>query len=58
MDEVSDDQSGKDARDTGEIFLNAMRDPDWNDQSVLAKITKEYVFPFNYLRKIASDVLL
>jgi hypothetical protein len=41
VDELSDDQNGKDARETGEIFLNAMRNPDWDDQSVLAKLTKE-----------------
>lgn len=44
VDEISDDQNGKDARTTGEIFLNVMLHPDWEDDSVLAKITKEYVF--------------
>lgn len=41
VDEVSDEQDGKDARSTGEIYLNAMRDPDWDDGSALAKMTKE-----------------
>ncbi|KIP11163.1 hypothetical protein PHLGIDRAFT_114823 [Phlebiopsis gigantea 11061_1 CR5-6] len=42
VDEVSDDQNGKDARSTGNVFLNAMRDPDWDDDSSLAKMTKEF----------------
>jgi len=42
VDEVSDDQDAKDARTTCEVFLNAMCDPDWDDKSVLAKITKEF----------------
>lgn len=41
LDEVSDDQNGKDARATGRIFVQAMQDPAWDDGSVLAKITKE-----------------
>ena len=43
IDEVSDEQNGKDARATCNVFLRALRDADWNDDSVLAKITKEYV---------------
>nr|BDI63091.1 sesquiterpene synthase [Auriscalpium vulgare] len=42
VDEVSDDQSGADARKTGEVYLNAMRDPEWDDGSPLAKMTKEF----------------
>ena len=41
VDEVSDEQNGKDARATGQIFLNAMKNSDWDDGSSLAKITKE-----------------
>ena len=41
VDEVSDDQDGKGARETGEVFLNAMRYPDWDDGSALAKMTRE-----------------
>lgn len=44
VDEVSDDQNGQDARRTGNVFLNAMRDPSWDDGSALAKMTKEYGF--------------
>lgn len=44
VDEVSDEQDGKDARSTGHVFLNVMRDPEWDDGSTLAKITKEYDF--------------
>ncbi|EDR08430.1 uncharacterized protein LACBIDRAFT_326872 [Laccaria bicolor S238N-H82] len=46
LDEVSDDQNGKDARATGRIFVQAMQDPDWDDGSVLAKITKEFAKRF------------
>ncbi|KAI0370356.1 terpenoid synthase [Pilatotrama ljubarskyi] len=42
VDEVSDDQNGKDARRTGEVFLNTMRYPDWDDGSALAKMTREF----------------
>ena len=41
VDEVSDDQDGKDARRTGNIFLYAMRDSNWDDGSLLAQMTKE-----------------
>ncbi|KAI0925898.1 Linoleate 10R-lipoxygenase cop4 [Taiwanofungus camphoratus] len=42
VDEVSDDQNGQDARQTGNVYLNAMRDPAWDDGSALAKMTKEF----------------
>ncbi|KZT07703.1 terpenoid synthase [Laetiporus sulphureus 93-53] len=42
VDEISDEQNGKDAYSTGRIFLNAMKDPDWNDGSALAKMCKEF----------------
>ena len=41
VDEVSDDQNGKDARQTGMVFLNVMRDPAWDDGSKLAQMTRE-----------------
>ncbi|OSD06378.1 terpenoid synthase [Trametes coccinea BRFM310] len=44
VDEVSDDQNGKDARRTGEVFLNVMRYPDWDDGSALAKMTREFKY--------------
>lgn len=43
VDEVSDEQSGKDAHETGQVFVKAMKYPEWDDSSILAKITKEYV---------------
>ena len=43
VDEVSDKQSGVDARETGNVYLNAMRDADWDDGSVISRMTKEYV---------------
>jgi hypothetical protein len=45
VDEVSDDQNGKDARQTGMVYLHVMRDPTWDDGSKLAQMTREYVFP-------------
>ena len=41
VDEVSDEQNGTDARSTGRVYLQAMRDPDWDDGSKLSKMTKE-----------------
>lgn len=43
VDEVSDEQNGLDARATGQIFLKAMKYANWDDGSILAKITKELV---------------
>ena len=44
VDEVSDKQNGVDARETGNVYLNAMRDADWDDGSVISRMTKEYVW--------------
>jgi len=46
VDEVSDDQNGKDARQTGMVYLNVMRDPAWDDGSKLAQMTRECVPSF------------
>lgn len=43
VDEVSDDQNGKDARQTGIVYLNVMKDPTWDDGSKLAQMTRECV---------------
>ncbi|EPT02352.1 hypothetical protein FOMPIDRAFT_1118553 [Fomitopsis schrenkii] len=42
VDEVSDEQNGKDAYKTGRVFLNSLRDPDWHDGSALAQMTKDF----------------
>ncbi|TCD63577.1 terpene cyclase [Steccherinum ochraceum] len=42
VDEISDDQTGEDASATGLVYLNAVADADWDDGSVLAKMTKEF----------------
>ncbi|PPQ83451.1 hypothetical protein CVT25_007042 [Psilocybe cyanescens] len=42
VDEVSDEQNGMDARETGQVFFKAMKYPEWDDGSILAKITKEF----------------
>ena len=41
VDEVSDDQNGRDARQTGMVFLDVMKDPTWDDGSKLAQMTRE-----------------
>ena len=47
VDEVSDDQNGKDARQTGIVYLNVMRDPAWDDGSKLAQMTRECAHSFS-----------
>ncbi|KAF9534914.1 isoprenoid synthase domain-containing protein [Crepidotus variabilis] len=42
VDEVSDEQNGIEARATGQVFVNAMKFDDWDDNSILAKITREF----------------
>ncbi|OBZ72724.1 Linoleate 10R-lipoxygenase COP4 [Grifola frondosa] len=42
VDEISDDQNGKDAYGTGLVFYNSMRDLNWDDGSTLCKMTKEF----------------
>lgn len=46
IDEISDEQSGKDAVDTGLIVLNTMKDDKYDDGSVLCKMTKECVLHY------------
>lgn len=41
IDEISDMQNGEGARETGNVFLNALRDAEWTDGSALAEMTKE-----------------
>jgi hypothetical protein len=41
VDEISDEQSGKDAAATGLSYAETMRNADWDDGSVVSKITKE-----------------
>lgn len=43
LDEISDGQNGAGAQKTGDIFLNVLRDPTWDDGSKLAHMTREYV---------------
>ncbi|KAK7044139.1 Sesquiterpene synthase 10 [Paramarasmius palmivorus] len=42
VDEVSDEQNAEDARATGQIFLDALRDPAYNNSSKLSRITKDF----------------
>lgn len=42
IDEISDDQSGEGAKATGAIFMNTMKDDNFDDGSKLCKMTKEY----------------
>ncbi|KAF5392278.1 hypothetical protein D9757_001488 [Collybiopsis confluens] len=39
---VSDDQNGRDARATGNIYLNTMCDANYEDGTTLCKITKDF----------------
>ena len=48
VDEVSDKQSGADARETGNTYLNAMRDTDWDNGSVISRMTKEYAIIYSH----------
>jgi hypothetical protein len=41
VDEISDEQSGKDATATGFSYAESMRNADWDDGSAVSKITKE-----------------
>ena len=43
IDEISDDQSGRDATVTGLSVLNAMKDDSYDDGTTLCAMTKEYV---------------
>ncbi|KAI0661547.1 terpenoid synthase [Cubamyces menziesii] len=42
VDEISDDQNGKDAYGTGLIFYNSMSNLDYDDGTTLCKMTKEF----------------
>ena len=42
VDEISDDQDGKGAHETGLTFYNSMRDLSYDDGTTLCKMTKEY----------------
>ncbi|KAL0574886.1 Sesquiterpene synthase 10 [Marasmius crinis-equi] len=42
LDEISDEQDGKDAAATANIFLQAMRDPEYHSSSKIALITKDF----------------
>ncbi|KAI0346575.1 terpenoid synthase [Trametopsis cervina] len=49
IDEISDEQSGKDAVATGAIVLNTLKDDQYDDGSVLCKMTKDFkarFFPY------------
>ncbi|THH27414.1 hypothetical protein EUX98_g6777 [Antrodiella citrinella] len=42
IDEISDDQNGADAALTGHVFINALRDSDFDDGSILCSMAKEF----------------
>ncbi|KAJ3553945.1 hypothetical protein NM688_g3358 [Phlebia brevispora] len=42
IDEISDEQNGEDAHKTGDIVLNALKDPNYDDGSALCRMTKEF----------------
>lgn len=41
IDEISDDQNAEDASRTGKIFIQALRDAEYDDNSILCKMTKQ-----------------
>ena len=41
IDEISDDQDGIGARETGDVFINCLKDPGYKDNSPLAQLAKE-----------------
>ncbi|KAF8348882.1 isoprenoid synthase domain-containing protein [Amanita rubescens] len=42
IDELSDDMNGADARSILHTYICALQDPDWDDGSVVAQITKDF----------------
>ncbi|KAI0787868.1 terpenoid synthase [Fomes fomentarius] len=59
VDEISDDQNGKGAHETGLTFYNSMHDLNYDDGTTLCKMTKEFTArllkhcgPFTYRRFI------
>ncbi|KAF5322320.1 hypothetical protein D9619_000148 [Psilocybe cf. subviscida] len=42
IDEISDEQNGIGARETGQVFVNSMKHSGWDDGSILAQITREF----------------
>ncbi|KAF5327834.1 hypothetical protein D9619_004382 [Psilocybe cf. subviscida] len=42
VDETSDEQNGVGARETGQVFVNVMKNSGWDDGSILAQITREF----------------
>ncbi|KAI0325770.1 terpenoid synthase [Cubamyces sp. BRFM 1775] len=42
LDEISDDQNSKDASGTGSTFYNTLGNPEYDDGSILCKITQEF----------------
>lgn len=43
LDEISDEQTADGAWATGRIFLQVLQDPEWDDGSKVAQMTREYV---------------
>lgn len=43
VDEISDAQGQEGARQTFQAFVNAFRDAEWDDRSIVAKVAKAYV---------------
>lgn len=41
VDEISDEQNARDARKTGDVVLNALKDENYDDGSPLCRMTKE-----------------
>ena len=49
LDDYSDDEGGKGARLMADSFMNALRDPTWDDGTPFARMARELVYSYSYL---------
>lgn len=52
LDDYSDDEGGEGARRMADSFMNALRDPTWDDGTPFAKMAREWVFPWHSSRPL------
>lgn len=55
VDEISDEQNGQDAYKTGLVLLKSLRDPEYNDGSVLCTMTKQYDLSNTYYELLYTN---
>jgi len=49
LDDYSDDEGGKGARLMADSFMNALRDPTWDDGTPFARMARELVYSYSHL---------